>query len=86
MSQASYDLTRLARNGLIRRVPNRNRYILTADGYLFAHIYTKVHDRVLLPLMATDRPNAPPELLHALNAIDRIVTQRITDARVPIPA
>jgi hypothetical protein len=27
---------------------------------------------------------APPELLHALNAIDRIVTQRITDARVPI--
>jgi hypothetical protein len=43
MSQASYDLTRLPRNGLIARVPNRNQYLLTADGHLFAHIYTKVH-------------------------------------------
>jgi hypothetical protein len=34
MSQASYDLARLARNGLIARVPNRNQYLLTADGHL----------------------------------------------------
>jgi len=34
--------------------------------------------------MAPDRPNAPPELLHALRTIDRIVTERITDARVPL--
>jgi hypothetical protein len=83
MSQASYDLARLARNGLIARVPNRNQYLLTADGHLFAHIYTKVYDRVLHPLMAPDRPNAPPELLHALTTIDQIVTQRITGARLP---
>jgi hypothetical protein len=82
-SQASYDLTRLARNGLIHRIPNRNQYILTPDGQLFAHIYTKVYHRVLHPLMAPDRPNAPPELLHALNTIDRIVTERLTEARVP---
>jgi hypothetical protein len=56
ISQASYDLTRLARNGLIRRVPNRNQYLLTPDGQLFAHIYTKVYDRVLHPLMAPDPP------------------------------
>jgi hypothetical protein len=62
MNQASYDLSRLARNGLIRRVPGRNRYTLTRDGLLFAHIYTKVYDHVLRPLMAPDRPNAPPEL------------------------
>jgi hypothetical protein len=84
MSQASYDLTRLARNGLIHRIPNRNQYTLTRDGQLFAHIYTKVHDRVLRPLMTPDQPNAPPELRHALDTIDRIVTQRITQARVPI--
>jgi hypothetical protein len=84
INQASYDLTRLMRNGLIQRIPGRNRYTLTRDGQLFAHIYTKVHDRVLLPLMATDRPNAPPELLHALDTIDQIVTQRITNARIPI--
>ena len=40
MNQASYDLSRLARNGLIARVPGRNRYTLTRDGLLFAHIYT----------------------------------------------
>jgi hypothetical protein len=85
-NQASYDLARLTRNGLIRRVPARNRYTLTRDGRLFAHIYTKVHDRVLRPLMAPDQPNAPPELRHALDAIDRIVTERITCARVPTTA
>jgi hypothetical protein len=84
INQASYDLTRLMRNGLIQRIPGRNRYTLTRDGQLFAHIYTKVHDRVLLPLMATDRPNAPPELLHALETIDQIVTQHITNARIPV--
>jgi hypothetical protein len=86
INQASYDLTRLARNGLIRRVPNRNQYLLTPDGQLFAHIYTKVYDRVLHPLMAPDRPNAPPQLAHALHTIDQIVTERITHARVPTAA
>jgi hypothetical protein len=62
MNQASYDLSRLARNGLITRVPGRNRYALTRDGLLFAHFYTRVYDHVLRPLMAPDRPNAPPEL------------------------
>jgi hypothetical protein len=62
MNQAGYDQSRLARNGLIARVPGRNRYTLTRDGLLFAHFYTKVYDHVLRPLMAPDRPNAPPEL------------------------
>ncbi len=83
ISQASYDLTRLARNGLIRRVPNRNQYLLTTDGQLFAHLYTKIYDRVLHPLTALDRPNAPPELAHALATIERIVNQRVTEARIP---
>jgi hypothetical protein len=70
MNQASYDLTRLARNGLIQRVPGHNRYTLTRDGLLFADIYTKVYDHVLRPLMAPDRPNAPPELAAALDTLD----------------
>jgi hypothetical protein len=86
INQASYDLTRLTRNGLIHRVPNRNQYLLTADGQLFAHIYTKVYDRVLHPLMALDRPNAPPELADALDTIDQIVTERLANARVPTTA
>jgi hypothetical protein len=63
MNQASYDLSRLARNGLITRVPGRNRYTLTCDGLLFACFYTKVYDHLLRPLMAPDRPNASPNSL-----------------------
>ena len=53
MNQASYDLSRLARNGLITRVPCRNRYTLTRDGLLFAHFYTKVYDHVPAPADGT---------------------------------
>ena len=83
MNQASYDLSRLARNDLIRRIPGRNRYALTRDGLLFAHFYTKVYDHVLRPLMATDRPNAPPELAAALDTLDQLAAGYITRARLP---
>ena len=86
MNQASYDLSRLARNGLIRRVPGRNRYTLTRDGLLFAHIYTKVYDHILRPLMAPDRPNAPPELTAALDTLDQLAADHIARARVPTSA
>ena len=86
MNQASYDLSRLARNGLIRRVPGRNRYTLTRDGLLFAHFYTKVYDHILRPLMAPGRPSAPPELTAALDTLDQLVTDHIADARLPTAA
>ena len=77
---------RLARNGLIERLPGKNRYVLTRDGLLFAHLYTKIYDHVLRPLMATDRPNAPPELLAAIDTLDQIVAESIAHARVPTAA
>jgi hypothetical protein len=86
MNQASYDLSRLARNGLIARVPDRNRYTLTPDGLLFATFYTKVYDHILRPLMAPGRPSAPPELTAALDTLDQLVTDHITKARVPTAA
>jgi hypothetical protein len=86
MNQASYDLSRLARNGLIIREPARNRYTITRDGLLFAHFYTKVYDHVLRPLMAPDQPNAPPELAAALATLDQITAGHIARARVPTAA
>jgi hypothetical protein len=86
MNQASYDLSRLARNGLITRVPGSNRYTPTRDGLLFAHFYTKVYDHILRPLMTPDRPNAPPELAAAIDTLDRIAVSHITQARVPAAA
>jgi hypothetical protein len=86
MNQASYDLSRLARNGLIIREPGRNRYTITRDGLLFAHFYTKVYDHVLRPLMAPDQPSAPPELTAALATLDQITAGHIARARVPTAA
>jgi hypothetical protein len=86
MSQAGYDLARLARNGLIERVPGRNRYTLTRDGLLFACFYTRVYDHVLRPLMAPDRPNAPPALTTALGTIDQLIAEHSARARVPAAA
>jgi hypothetical protein len=86
MNQASYDLSRLARNGLIQRVPGRNRYTLTRDGLLFACFYTRVYDHILRPLMAPDRPNAPPELTAALDTLDQLVAGHIARARLPAAA
>jgi len=55
VNQMSYDLARLRRNGLIERLPQANTYQLTADGQRVAIFYTKVHNRVLRPLLAADR-------------------------------
>jgi hypothetical protein len=60
MNQASDDLARLRVNGLITRIPGRNRYRFTSDGLAFAIFYTKVHDRLLRPRLATNEPPAPP--------------------------
>ena len=67
-SQMTYDLRRLRRKGLIRRLARSNTYVLTADGIRVAVFYTKVHDRLLGPLLAADHPPAPLELRQALRS------------------
>ena len=86
MNRASYDLTRLRRNGLITRVQRRNLYRLTDDGLAFAIFYTKVHDRVLRPLIATDRPQAPPPVRAALRTLATHIDARLAEARLPSAA
>ena len=83
MTQASYDLTRLRRNGLITRRPHANTYDLTTDGLAFAIFYTKVHDRVLAPLFAAGQPQSPPQLRTALNVIEHHIDERLAAARLP---
>jgi len=80
--QASYDLARLRVNGLITRIPGKNRYRLTGDGLRFAIFYTKLHDRLLRPLLATDQPPAPPPLRKALHTIDIHINETIDQARL----
>ena len=82
LNQMSYDLTRLRRNGLIHRRPHTNSYDLTPDGQRVAIFYTKVHDRLLRPLLAADQPPAPEELRAALSTIDRHIHGYTEKARL----
>ena len=50
--QATYDLRRLRRKGLIRRLPHSQRYQLTPFGRRTAVLFTKAHGRVLAPGLA----------------------------------
>jgi hypothetical protein len=86
MAQASYDLARLRRNGLITRRPHANTYDPTPDGLKFAIFYTKVHDRVLTPLFAAGQPSAPPQLRTALREIEQLIDTRLAEARLPAAA
>lgn len=81
-SQASYDLTRLRTKGLIKRLPGRNLYRLTPEGQRFAVFYTKIHNRLLRPLMSADRPPAPLQLRQALHTIDRHIDDYLNLAGV----
>jgi predicted MarR family transcription regulator len=79
----TYDLRRLRLAGLIRRLPRSNRYTLTADGVRIAVFYTKVYNRLLVPLTAADQPQAPADLRAALTAITRHVDDYAARARLP---
>jgi hypothetical protein len=77
-----YDLRRLRLKGLIVRLEHSNTYVLTADGQRFAVFYTKIHNRLLRPLLAADRPPAPLPLRQALRTIERHVDDYLDHARM----
>jgi hypothetical protein len=81
-TQTTYDLRRLRLKGLIRRLDGTNRYLLTPEGVRVAAFYTKVHHRLLEPLLAADQPPAPIELRRALRTIDHAIDNYITHARI----
>jgi hypothetical protein len=85
-NQMSYDLRRLRLHGLIRRIDGRHRYVLTEEGRTFAVFYTKLGERVVGPIFDTDRPNAPPKLVRALNTIGRCIDDSIHHAGLAIAA
>src|SRR5580658_4116548 len=80
--QMTYDLRRLRLTGIITRIEHTNRYVLTPDGTRVAIFYTKLHNRLLRPLLAADQPQAPIELRAALRTIDHHIDDYITRARL----
>ncbi len=85
--QMSNDLRRLRLKGLIERVDGTNTYHLTGDGLRIAIFYTKIHDRMVIPLTAANQPPAHPiGLRNALTVIDTPIDNYRTRARLPTAA
>ncbi len=81
-SQMSYDLRRLRLHGLIQRTAPANSYTLTPEGIRVAVSYTKLHSRLLGPLLQADKPPAPTELRHALATVERLIGDYVAHARL----
>lgn len=60
--QATYDLRRLRRKGLITRIAHTHRYQLTPLGRRVAVLFTKASGRVLAPGLAALDPALPSSL------------------------
>jgi hypothetical protein len=80
--QMTYDLRRLRLAGLIHRLPHTNHYTLTTDGIRIAIAYTKIYNRLLVPLTAANQPQAPLELRQALRTLDHHVDDYIARAHL----
>jgi hypothetical protein len=80
--QASYDLRRLRLKGLIVRLEHSNTYVLTPDGQRVAIFYTKLHNRLLRPLLAADKTPAPQPVRQALRTLELGVRDYIGQARL----
>jgi hypothetical protein len=81
-SQMSYDLRRLRLHGLIERLPRSNTYHLTPEGIRVAVFYTKLQNRLLRPLLDSDKPPAKIEIRRALRSLESAVNQYVHDARL----
>jgi hypothetical protein len=60
--QMTYDLRRLRRKGLIRRVPRSQRYELTDHGRRIAVFFTKAYTRIVNPSLTELDPQLPPDI------------------------
>jgi len=81
-ARCCYDLRRLKLKGLIVKLDHSNTYVLTGDGQRFAISHTKIHNRLLRPLMSADRPPAPLDVRQALRTLERAVGNYIREARI----
>ena len=86
--QMTYDLRRLRRKGVIRRLPGTQRYALTADGRRLAVFFTKTYTRIVCPSLAELDPQLPDTVARRTplgrpwRDFERALDARITDAAI----
>jgi hypothetical protein len=87
-TQATYDLGRLCRNGLLTRDSGAHRYQLTDHGRRIATLFTRVGARIVVPtltqLVDPTRPprGSPARLVAASRAYDHELAQLLKHERV----
>jgi hypothetical protein len=86
--QMTYDLRRLRRKGLIRRLPRSQRYQLTAFGRRTAVFFTKTYVRIVNPSLAELDPHLPQEIANqhpiarAWRAFEHALDEKIKQAAI----
>ncbi|MCA1680245.1 MAG: hypothetical protein LC777_15470 [Actinobacteria bacterium] len=86
--QMTYDLRRLRRKGLIRRLPKSQRYELTEDGRRLAVFFTKTYSRIVCPSLAELDPTLPAQiaerspLARHWRGFERALHARIVEAAI----
>jgi hypothetical protein len=86
--QMTYDLRRLRRKGLIRRIPRSQQYQLTAFGRRTAVFFTKTYVRIVNPSLAELDPHLPEEiannhpLARAWRAFEHALDDKIKQAAI----
>lgn len=86
--QMTYDLRRLRRKGLIRRLPGTQRYTLTADGRQLAVFFTKAYTRIVCPSLAELDPHLPDQIARRTplgrpwRDFEHALDERIADATI----
>lgn len=82
--QATYDLRRLCRKGLLHRRPGTQRYVVTPYGWKVARLYARLEARVFRPALVAiegqDVAAPTPKLARALAKVDHEMDTLIASA------
>ena len=82
--QATYDLRRLCRKGLLHRRPGTQRYVVTPYGWKVARLYARLEARIFRPALVAfgDQGVAAPtsKLARALAKVDHEMDTLIVSA------
>jgi len=82
--QATYDLRRLCRKGLLHRRPGTQRYVVTPYGWKVARLYARLEARVFRPALVAiegqDVAAPNPKLARALAKVDHEMDTLIASA------
>jgi len=82
--QATYDLRRLCRKGLLHRRPGTQRYVVTPYGWKVARLYARLEARIFRPALVAiegqDIAAPTPKLARALAKVDHEMDTLIASA------